>query len=252
VVQRAGRQYRRLVAPTVARRAHTILTVSATERTRLAQALGLAEERIVVAPNALPSGLEHHHAGSPLDRPYLLHLGNTDPKKNTLRTVRAWWSARRREPGLPDLVVADLDRAALSSAWAGAPDPGAALHTPGYLPRPAMATWLGHAVALLYPSLDESFGLPLLEGMAMRLPVLTSNAGALPEVAGAAAVFVEPRDERSIEAGIRSICTDGPLRSALIAAGTCRLAQYSWSATACIVRGVYARVNSTEVCNVAA
>ena len=88
------------------------------------------------------------------------------------------------------------------------------------------------ATLLAYPSLYEGFGFPVLEAFAAGIPVLTSNVSSLPEVAGDAAVLVDPRDEDAIAAGLAQLLADDDLRALLSAAGLARAASFTWEATA--------------------
>jgi glycosyltransferase involved in cell wall biosynthesis len=98
---------------------------------------------------------------------------------------------------------------------------------------------LNAAAALVYPSLYEGFGLPILEAMACGTPVITSNRGAMAEVAGGAALLVDPEDLESLTAGLERITGDGELRASLASAGLRRAGQFSWAAAARSTVAVY-------------
>jgi glycosyltransferase involved in cell wall biosynthesis len=98
------------------------------------------------------------------------------------------------------------------------------------------------ALALLYPSLYEGFGLPILEGMACGTPVITSDVSAMPEVAGGAALLVEPSKADSIGAAIEKVAGDAALRQSLREKGLARAAAMPWSSTARETLAIYRSV----------
>jgi glycosyltransferase involved in cell wall biosynthesis len=101
------------------------------------------------------------------------------------------------------------------------------------------AAVLAGAAVLAVPSHDEGFGLPLLEGMQFDVPVVAARAGALPEVAGDAALYADPRDASSLAAALTCALTDDAGRARLIAAGRQRLTNYSWERTAAAFAALY-------------
>ncbi len=114
------------------------------------------------------------------------------------------------------------------------------MHRLGYVDDADRRALLSGAEVLAYPSLAEGFGFPVLEGFAANVPVLTSNTSSLPEVAGDAAVLVDPLDPAAIAAGLDELLGDADLRNVLRAAGTARVATYTWQraarATAAVLR----------------
>jgi len=98
----------------------------------------------------------------------------------------------------------------------------------GYVSDPQLARWYARARIFAFPSLDEGFGMPVLDAMARGVPVLTSNKSALPEVAGNAALLVEPASVDSIEAGLKRLMEDEALRAELSNKGIERARQFSW------------------------
>src|SRR2546430_342254 len=112
----------------------------------------------------------------------------------------------------------------------------------GYVGVPDLPALYQMAQAVLFPSLDEGFGLPLLEAFAAGTPVVASNAGAIPEVAGDAALLSAPEDAQALADNLLRLLTDQPLRERQVAAGRARAALYSWSASAAAHREVYESV----------
>ena len=167
---------------------------------------------------------------------YVLFLGGLEPRKNLPRLVRAY----SRVPGDAALVIAgasvswnpegreELERA-LSSLPAAARE---RVVLTGYLGMGDKVALLTGAEALVFPSLYEGFGFPLLEAMACGTPVLTSNTSSLPEVAGDAALLVDPLDEESIAHGVERLLEDAAFRRRLIDAGQRRVDRFTWDASA--------------------
>jgi glycosyltransferase involved in cell wall biosynthesis/SAM-dependent methyltransferase len=170
------------------------------------------------------------------DAPYLLYVGSAHPRKNLLGLREAF--VRLCGRGLPHVLVLvatasnDWEQSAELLAAARAPIPGAPqriVHIAG-LDDPTLATLMADADALCLPSLWEGFGLPVLEAMACGTPVVVSNRGSLPEVAGEAGVVVEP-DVDAIEEGLERLLGDAGLASAMGRAGRARAEEFPWSRT---------------------
>jgi glycosyltransferase involved in cell wall biosynthesis len=167
---------------------------------------------------------------------YVLFLGGLEPRKNLPRLVRAF--ARTETDA--SLVIAgasvswnpegraELDRALASMDRAHR----ARIVLTGYLGTREKVALMTGAEALAFPTLYEGFGFPLLEAMACGTPILTSNVSSLPEVAGDAALYVDPLNEGAIADGLDRLLGDAAFRRHLIAAGTHRLEAFSWSASA--------------------
>lgn len=210
-----GRRYRRLL-DRLAECAARFVTVSESARTEIIQATGcpadfaidcsLAVETASADPQALPAGLK--------PRDFLLVCGTVERRKNLNTLLEAY---RRSGVAMP-LVVAGPD------GWGADEIAGLLAATPGairlpYLDRREMHALLGHARALVMPSLAEGFGLPVAEAMALGTPVITSNRGALAETAGGAALTVAPDDMTALADGLRRLNGDEGLWAALRQAG---------------------------------
>ena len=112
----------------------------------------------------------------------------------------------------------------------------------GYMPDATLAVLYRLAAVFVFPSLYEGFGLPPLEAMASGAPVVTSNVSSMPEVAGDAAVLVDPRDPEAIADGIRRVLTEPGLRDSLRARGLARAAEFSWDRAVDRIRRIYGEV----------
>ncbi|MEF8866608.1 MAG: glycosyltransferase family 1 protein, partial [Salinibacter sp.] len=226
--QRLGNVYRRWVVPPAARRADTVVTVSDHERGRIADRLPALDDddRLAVVPNAVSDRfapvtdadtLQAVRRRYDLPDAFLLFFGNTDPKKNMRRVVAAYAQYAEMAEAPRPLVVADVDRDRLRDPLRalGHPDLIDRIRLPGYIAHDDMPAVYSQATAFLYPSLRESFGLPILEAMACGTPVLTSTTAAMPEVAGSAALRVDPRDRDALAEGIRTLDEQPSLRRTL-------------------------------------
>jgi glycosyltransferase involved in cell wall biosynthesis len=202
---------------------------------------------VVVIPHGVDGSVFHQSSPEEVDRvrrryaivgPYLLSLGGIEPRKNLPNLVRGF--ARLPEKGRPALVLAggsvawnpegrDALRAALGELPSKARE---AIILTGYVGEDEKVALLGGAEALVYPSLYEGFGLPVLEAMACGTPVITSNVSALPEVAGDAALLVDPADPDDIASAIGRLLEGQDLRKDLAVRGRARAASYSWKETA--------------------
>ncbi len=220
--------YYRLVVGPRARRARALLTVSAFSRDELSQRLGLAPERFEVIPN----GVDAHFTPQPaaavealrarlgLPGRYLLAVGNAKPFKNLSLLARAAPSLP-----LPLVLLAGHGTAARHGFGPGTRELSS-------LPEADLPALYAGAEALMLPSRYEGFGLPVLEAMACGTPVLCARAGALPEVAGAAAVLLSPDDPRAWSEAASLLCGDAAARAERVAAGRARAEAFRWEASA--------------------
>jgi glycosyltransferase involved in cell wall biosynthesis len=230
------------------RRAGRIIAVSEATRAELLARYRLPPARVVVVPEAAaahfappaPRALAAVRARYGLARPYVLFVGFLEPKKNLGALLGAVARLRRTGAwGDVELVVAG------APGWG--PDPTRRAHTLGLdrvvrfigaAPDADLAALYGGALAFVFPSLWEGFGLPVLEAMASGSPVLASNRGALPEVTGGAALLTEPEPAALAEALGRLLAEPG-LRERLREAGLVRAAAFSWERTARETLAVY-------------
>jgi glycosyltransferase involved in cell wall biosynthesis len=112
----------------------------------------------------------------------------------------------------------------------------------GFQPHDTLAAFYRLARAFVFPSIYEGFGLPPLEAMACGTPVVTSNVSSLPEIAGNAAILVDPYDPASIADGITRAVTDEPLRAVLIERGLARARGFSWTQSVSAIHRIYMEV----------
>jgi glycosyltransferase involved in cell wall biosynthesis len=223
----------RTFVPRSASRADRVLTVSEQTKRDVVERYGIAEEKIVVTPNAVDPIFSPDGA-APERRPYALFVGGIQPRKDPVAAIEAL-----------ALLNGDLELVIVGAEKRGGPEVRDALRRLGLEQRVELTGHVGHeqlaglyrgAVCLVFPSRYEGFGLPVLEAMASGTPVVAANAGALPEVAGDAAILVEPGDAAAIAEGIRRALAE---RERLVAAGLERARSFSWAETARRTLAVY-------------
>lgn len=167
-------------------------------------------------------------------RPYFVYLGAIHPRKNILTLVRAFEQFKSSHPSDHQLVLAgraswhteEVFKAIADSKWKDD------IHLPGYIATADATALVGSAEAMIYPSLYEGFGLPLVEAMACGVPVICSNVSSLPEVAGNAALLFAPNDAIQLAQHMLSLAADDSLRHQLIALGNERSKYFSWDRAA--------------------
>lgn len=183
------------------------------------------------------------------ETPYLLHVGDLHPRRNVETAARALLRVRARRADLAAvrLVLAGVDRGAghaLERMMKREPGGGDLVELHGRTTDADLLALYRSASALVYPSLYEGFGLPLLEAMACGTPVIASRAASIPEVTGDAALLLDPRDEHAWADAIESVfdpANAAPLREAAL----CRSAMFTWRSTAEQTLDVYRRALET-------
>lgn len=174
-------------------------------------------------PGPLPADL----AG----RPYILTMGTREPRKNLPRLVRAFETLASAIPELQLVLAggAGSDDHAIAAALAGLPASAAErVHQLGYVDDATRSGLFSSASAFAYPSLDEGFGLPLLEAMHYGVPIVASTAGAIPEITAGAALLVPSSDVAGLASALDLVLRDHDLRDRLVADGRQRCTQFSW------------------------
>ncbi|WP_088891887.1 glycosyltransferase family 4 protein [Leptolyngbya ohadii] len=227
--------YARLYVPQVLKQADHILCNSQATAQDVCDFYGVPAHKITpvllshdsrhfCVPDASPEPIS--------ERPYFFYVGRHDPYKNLIRLIRAFSALPHRQEY--DLLIA------------GSPDPR---YTPllkqqaidkgvseqvkflDYVEYDQLPVLLNRSIALVYPSLWEGFGFPVLEAMACGAPVITSNLSSLPEVAGDAAILIDPYDEQALADAMAQVATDDQTRQDLRSAGLKRASEFSWAKT---------------------
>lgn len=245
--QEMGWHYRRLVVPRILSECRKIITVSNFECNRIREALNLPKDRLTAVYNGysphfrqMPPAPEIVHKYVPSDD-YLFFLGNTDPKKNTPRVLKAYGLYLRQSKHKRPLLIADLKEEAIDGILSaeGIKEVKPYLSFPGYIPNADLAALYNGAFAFLYPSLRESFGIPMLESMACGTPVIAGNTSAMPEIAGEGALLADPLDENDIARKILLLEEDDTFYQQQVDYGLERVKLFSWRKTAEALLKIY-------------
>lgn len=245
--QEMGWHYRRLVVPRILSECRKIITVSNFECNRIREALNLPKDRLTAVYNGysphfrqMPPAPEIVHKYIPSDD-YLFFLGNTDPKKNTPRVLKAYGLYLRQSKHKRPLLIADLKEEAIDGILSaeGIKEVKPYLSFPGYIPNADLAALYNGAFAFLYPSLRESFGIPMLELMACGTPVIAGNTSAMPEIAGEGALLADPLDENDIARKILLLEEDDTFYQQQVDYGLERVKLFSWRKSAEALLKIY-------------
>lgn len=239
--QEMGWHYRRLVVPRILKKCKKIITVSHFECERIREALHIPAERITAIYNGynthfrpLPE-IDMHtvHRYIP-ENSFLFFLGNTDPKKNAARVLKAYNLYLQQSAVKRPLLIADLKEEYIDFLLAqeGITNIKHHLYFPGYISNNDLVTLYNAAFIFLYPSLRESFGIPMLEAMACGTPIITGNISAMPEVAGNGVLTVDPFNPEDIANKVLQLEQIPALYQQQKNYGLKRVQQFSWAKTA--------------------
>ena len=258
--QKFGNAYRRLVVPWIIKKSRKIITVSHFEKNRIGQFFGISGDKRL---EAVYNGVSRHFKPVTdafelqrvktlynLPNRFFFFLGNTDPKKNTKGTLRAFSDYLAKTGNDIHLVMLDYDRYELEQLLEEIGDTEL-IHRiilTGYVVNTDLPSIYCQSEVFQYPSLRESFGIPMLEAMACGVPVITSNTSSMPEVAGDAAMLTNPYEPAEITAAMIRLTSDKKLRSDLIQKGFDQAAKFSWKAMAEHVQHIYSELGAASTC----
>ena len=247
---RLAHVYARISMWSAVHKADRILTVSEASKRDILRFFDVPANKVAVIYNAIderflaPPDQERMdliRQRYQLDHPFLLYVGNIKPHKNLERLIDAF--GRARGQGLDDLRLVII-----GDEISKYPPLRQSVHRHrldkyvrflGFQPHDTLAAFYRLARAFVFPSLYEGFGLPPLEAMACGTPVVTSNVSSLPEIAGDAALLVDPYDPDSIADGIRQAVADAAVRARLIERGYARAREFSWERAVGDIHGIY-------------
>ena len=214
----------RFFAERILKRAEGLIAVSENTRQDAIQMLGIAPERITTIHSGVA---EAYFDAVPVRRAkrYVLYVGSIEPRKNLPALLDAWGSLRPDLRDAFELVTAGpmgwadqsiRDRIRAETAYLG------------YVPESELPGLTAGAAAFVYPSLYEGFGFPVAQAMAAGVPVITSNVSSLPEIAGEAALLVDPRSSGELAAALTRLLESESLRGELCRRGRARAQSYRW------------------------
>jgi glycosyltransferase involved in cell wall biosynthesis len=221
-----------------ARRAAHVLTLSEFSKQQIVERYRVPPARVTVTPaaassafRALPAAaVDETLARLGVRRPFVVAVGNVQPRKNLELLMRAYARLRRADRIPHDLVLvgqpAFRGSAILDTARALGIE--AFVRHTGYVAEDDLVALYNGADVFAYPSLYEGFGLPIVEAMACGTPVITSNVTSLPEVAGEAALLVDPKSEDEVAAALDRLLNDPALRAKMRDLGTARSREFTW------------------------
>lgn len=248
--QNMGWLYRRLIVPRILKKCKYIITVSDFERNNIITKLGIPNEHMVMIYNGYNEwfkplkDLDMKYRKYIKEPGYFFFLGNTDPKKNTERTLIAYSKYLELSKVKRKLLMADLDKSYLDDIIVKNhieniyPN----IQMPGYIVNSDLPYIYNNAFAFLYTSLRESFGIPLLEAMACGTPVITSNTSSMPEIGGRNAILVNPESPGEIAQMMIKLEKDRDFYDQQKELGIKRAKLFSWRQTAEQLLEVYERV----------
>ena len=230
-----------------ARRAALVVVNSADTAASVRRMLGVAPDRLTICRPGVPAWI-----GGPAPRPasengYVLFVGTLEPRKNLGALLDAWEIVASADPRARLRVAGGV--APGGEAWVArmGRDPLArTVEYVGYVEAGERRTLYQGAAVLVLPSFHEGFGLPVLEAMALGVPVIVSDRGALPEVAGDAGLVVDPDDPRDLAAAIRAVLDDHERSASMRARGLARAATFTWDAAARALHDAYGRLLAGE------
>lgn len=230
----------KLLVPEAVRHSDRIISVSDHTANDLVREFPSAQEKVRVVKEGVtlfdepPSSAELLIWAEKLSRPYVLFVGTLEPRKNLGRLIAAYAQLPDQMRDIADLVIVG------GKGWGSVDPEGWArrygvshrVKVLGYVTDAQLCLLYSKALFLAMPSLYEGFGLPLLEAMSIGIPVLTSNASSMREVAGEAAILIDPMSIASISDGLKKLLSNKNVRVRLGEAAKKRAGQFSWELTA--------------------
>jgi glycosyltransferase involved in cell wall biosynthesis len=235
------RMYYNTIFKPLYRRCDAIICVSEYTRMRFLEWSGISKTKVHLVSNGGASSSFYENSETlKLQFPYILYPGNHRGYKNLERLVQAYLGSSLPGQGI-HLVMTGAEDAYLRELARGSRR-NDFIHFTGPLPFEDIPKLYKGSLAVVFVSLSEGFGLPILEGMASGVPVLTSNTTAMPEVAGEAALLVDPYSLDQLKSGLERIVSDEVLREELVEKGRGQATKYEWKRSAAEFWGIIDRL----------
>jgi len=256
--QSLGNIYRSIIVSAIAKRATLIITVSHFQKQLIAEKLGISPQKIRVIYNGVDQSffkeltqpeilqvMRKHH----LSEGYILFLSNTDPRKNTIGVLHAYNELLKQGIAVPRLLIKGLSQEQLLKLLWQEKLEGIYYHIDviGYIDKDELPAIYRAAGMLWFPSFSEGFGLPIIEAMASGTPVITSNISCMPEIAGDAALLINPENPKDIANAACLLIKDAPFAARLAAKGYLRAATFTWERAATETVKVYHEVEDIKL-----
>ena len=237
--QRLGNLYRSAIVANIAKKAVRIITVSEFQKKLILEKLHIPSEKIKVIYNGADERFfkkcTHLQIANTLEkfmlkRGYIFFMANTDGRKNTLGALKAYAHLLSHNPLAPRLLMKGLKADQLDHILKQAKLEQLQEHIDliGYVDYEDLPAIYQGASMLWFPSFSEGFGLPIVEAMASGIPVITSSVSCMPEIAGDAALFIDPQNPKSLAFAAHLVLSDTKLAEKLAANGKKRAASFTW------------------------
>ncbi|MBZ5585320.1 MAG: glycosyltransferase family 4 protein [Acidobacteriia bacterium] len=214
-------------AENVLRRADGIIAVSEATRADAVRILRLAPEKIRVIHHGIAEGF-FEAAPRKSERPYVLFVGTIEPRKNVPLLLDAWAALPASLRAGFDLVLAGPAGWRQRETLARLADPPAGVRYLGYVPEQDLPGLFAGATVFVYPSLYEGFGFPVAQAMAAGAPVITAGVSALPEIAGGAALLVDPHSEAELRGAMAELLISPARRASMSEQGRKNAQRFTW------------------------
>lgn len=248
--QNFGNMYRKLIVPKIARKAKLIITVSSYEKKVIAKALNIPENKIRVVHNGLharfkvindATAFEVIREKYQLPSKFILHIGNTAPRKNTAGVLQSYYIYQQNNEETLPLLITGCGKAFILNllkrhSLTGLEDKIKVLD---YLPIEEIPLLYNMANLFLYPSFREGFGMPVIESMACGTPVITSDNSSLPEISNNAACLINPEDHQQMAGSIAEITKNNDLYKNYVDKGLENAKRFTWKRAAENTLGIY-------------
>jgi len=251
--QRLGNIYRKMIVSTIAKKAVRIITVSDFQKNIIIEKFGIAADKITVIHNGADERFFEQCSKEQiadvmkkfkLVSGYIFFMANTEPRKNTLGVLKAYAELLQNNPAAPRLVMKGIKAEQLQQMLKDLKLEGLEQYIDliGYVEYTDLPAIYQGSSMLWFPSFSEGFGLPIVEAMAGGVPVITSSVSCMPEIAGDAAIFIDPKNPSEIAAAAEMILNNNELAKSLSIAGKKRASLFTWSAATNKTIAVYHEV----------